>query len=402
MTAHALTAPVASEVVRVVTTALVGALATALGWLMHQLSALLAASSGPQLNAGWFTARLATMKEVAVSAVLPLLLVSIGQAVWRQDGAGVLRAVGVQLPLAALGTLVLQAVAQALSNVVDTASNFVSAQAGFDPHNLSHVLMASGLSGALPPYVALLLGILSVVAVVLLWLEMLCRSGAISAVTLFMPLALAGLVWPVTAVWARRLVEVLAALIVSKLAIVAALSAGSFALTSSASGARAGQVGGGVALMAMAALAPFAILRMIPMLEGAAGLEGVARTMATRVADKRFWLDRGDLVGVEDLTTPAYEPPMAEGEEAPESFKQAWASAAAHAENNGSRPDSQQADGAAGEGPGHGGYPPPTPGGPTPGGPTPGWPSPGELFPTGDDEALPEGWSETEWEGEGG
>ena len=118
-------------------------------------------------------------------------------------------------------------------------------------------------------------------AAFVLWLELLIRAAAVYVAVLFLPLALATFVWPAVSHWCRRLVETLAALILSKFVIVATLSLAAGAVASGASGAP--NSGGfsavlaGGALLVMATFVPFAILRLIPAIEaGAVGhLDGL-------------------------------------------------------------------------------------------------------------------------------
>ena len=70
----------------------------------------------------------------------------------------------------------------------------------------------------------------------MLWLELLIRSAAVYVAVLFLPLAIATLVWPAVSHWCRRLVETLAALILSKFVIVAVLSLAAGALSSGTAG----------------------------------------------------------------------------------------------------------------------------------------------------------------------
>src|SRR6185312_4923051 len=126
--------------------------------------------------------------------------------------------------------------------------------------------------------------LLIAVAAFVLWIELLIRAAAVYVAVLFLPLALAALVWPAVAHWCRRLVETLAALILSKFVIVAVLSLAAGAVASGASGSSGSSGGGGFnavlaggALLVMATFVPFAILRLIPAVEaGAVGhLEGL-------------------------------------------------------------------------------------------------------------------------------
>jgi hypothetical protein len=120
------------------------------------------------------------------------------------------------------------------------------------------------------------------VAAFVLWIELLIRAAAVYVAVLFLPLALATLVWPAVSHWCRRLVETLAALILSKFVIVATLSLAAGAVSSGTAGGGAHGAGfsavlAGGALLVMATFVPFAILRLIPAVEaGAVGhLDGL-------------------------------------------------------------------------------------------------------------------------------
>jgi hypothetical protein len=128
------------------------------------------------------------------------------------------------------------------------------------------------------------------VAALVLWLELLVRAAAVYVAVLFLPLALATLVWPSVSHWCRRLVETLAALILSKFVIVATLSLAASAVSSGTAGS--GEAGSGFAsvlaggaLLVLSTFVPFAILRLIPMVEaGAVGhLEGARQRGMTPV-----------------------------------------------------------------------------------------------------------------------
>jgi len=117
--------------------------------------------------------------------------------------------------------------------------------------------------------------LLIAVAAFVLWLELLIRAAAVYVAVLFLPLALATLVWPAVSHWCRRLVETLAALIISKFVIVATLSLAAGAVASGTAGSGSHGSGfssvlAGGALLLMATFVPFAILRMIPAVEAGA------------------------------------------------------------------------------------------------------------------------------------
>ena len=91
-----------------------------------------------------------------------------------------------------------------------------------------------------------------------------------------MPLALACYVWPATAAIAKRTVELLAALILSKFVIVATLTLGVAALHGGPSPDNAVI---GAAILLIAGFAPFCLLRLAPIVEAGAiaHLEGMSR-----------------------------------------------------------------------------------------------------------------------------
>jgi hypothetical protein len=109
------------------------------------------------------------------------------------------------------------------------------------------------------------LSLLVIVGGLLIWLELALRSAAIELAVFFMPLALSGLVWPATAHWAKRLAEVLGALLLAKPVVVGALCLGANALTSAEAGASS--VVTGSAILLLAAFAPVALLKLVPIAE---------------------------------------------------------------------------------------------------------------------------------------
>ena len=100
------------------------------------------------------------------------------------------------------------------------------------------------------------------VGAVVVWIELLVRQAAIYVAVLFLPLAVAGLVWPATAHWFKRLAHILVAVILSKFVIAAILSLAASGLAASTpDGGGFSAVLGGGALLTLAALSPLALLR---------------------------------------------------------------------------------------------------------------------------------------------
>jgi len=241
------------------------------------LGTTLSSSTQPVLSGGAFGSEFDLMALLSAAVALPLVAAGAIQAIVRQEPGGLLRSVLVRLPLALLFTGVsVQLVVLGLE-ATDQASAMLLGATG-DPVRRLLTGLATGLGQpgnfGLAAFGGFLVVLSAAVVAFMLWLELAVRSAAIAAAALFLPLALVGLAWPATSQWARRLGETLAALVLSKLVIasVLALAAG---LLLSPNGVSS--IVEGVALLAIAAFSPFALLRLFPAVEAgaAAHLEGL-------------------------------------------------------------------------------------------------------------------------------
>jgi hypothetical protein len=248
-------------------------------WLLGQIGDVLGSTTTVDVGAGWFRTHYGQMTALAGVVILPMLLASTLQAVVRQNPGQLVRTFLLQLPLALLLAVVaIQIVILSLS-ATDAMSDAVAGGTGADVNSLlsgvTTGLVAAAADPSIASFVLLLVSLLIAVAAFVLWLELLIRTAAVYVAVLFLPLALATLVWPAVSHWCRRLVETLAALILSKFVIVATLSLAAGAVSSGTAGG--GDHGSGFssvlaggALLVMATFVPFAILRMIPAVEAGA------------------------------------------------------------------------------------------------------------------------------------
>ena len=235
----------------------------------------------PDLRAAWFDGQYRRMGVVAGYLVLPLLVAAAITAIVRQDPRGLLRAIGVQLPAAVIG----MAVAVQLINLALAATDglcaVVSAGTGSDTKALFDHLHRS-LDVASPgagSFAVMIVSIVVAIGALLLALELIVRTAAVYVAVLFLPVAFAGLVWPSTARWGRRLAETLTVLILSKFVVVAVVAMAVAALGAGIAGEGLSGLLTGASLLLLAGGAPFALLRMVPIVEaGMIGhLEGVSR-----------------------------------------------------------------------------------------------------------------------------
>jgi hypothetical protein len=258
-----------------------GGVAQGASWLLGQIGTVIGSSTTIDLGASWFRAHYEVMVGLAAVVLVPLLLASVIQAIYHQSASSLLRTALVHLPLALLlGAVAVQlvqlglAATDALSTAVSSTS---SSNVGSALSSLASSLAGQASAGipGTPTFVALLGGLFVCFGALLLWVELLVRAAAVYVATLFFPLALASLVWPAISQWCRRLVETVAALVLSKFVIVAVLSLAVGALGTS-DGSIASELAGG-ALLLLAGFAPFTLLRLVPMVESGAvqQLEGV-------------------------------------------------------------------------------------------------------------------------------
>jgi hypothetical protein len=156
------------------------------------------------------------------------------------------------------------------------------------------------LSGS--PFLAIMVGLFLVAGAFALWIELLMREAAVYVIVLMLPLAFAALVWPARRIWAIRAVELLAALILSKFAIVAVLSLGGAALSAGTGhGLTAAMVG--VVLLIMGAFAPWALLRLLPLAELASSAVGSLRSEMRGAVAPSLTLAAGTAGAGEDWAT---------------------------------------------------------------------------------------------------
>jgi hypothetical protein len=221
------------------------------------------------------------MQKLAVMVVAPLLAAGVIGAVARQDLARLGRIVGVYLPVAGIGGFLAvqftQVALAATDGLCQAVSGGFSGDAATVVNRVLNALASMRAPLASAGVMSGAASLLLIFGVVLIWLELLARSAAVYVAAMFLPLILAGLVWPATARWARRGVELLAALVLSKFVIVAVISLGASAVGQENGGLR--DVMAGAALLLVAGFAPFTLLRLVPVVEAAAigHLEGLSR-----------------------------------------------------------------------------------------------------------------------------
>lgn len=257
-------------------------MSVAADWLLGHVIGLIDATTGPRLDAGWFRDEAGLMATVVASVLLPVLMgASIGP-VLRQDARRLFRVWGVGLPVAVLAGVAGAQLAGLALGATDELCRVILDNQSQDLGVRFSAAMATGAMTDAPVFVQMMLSALTVAGCLLVWLEMMVRDAGVYVTVFFMPLVLVGYIWPATAGFARRGVEILASLILSKFVIVAALTLGLAALNSRGPDAVVAAAG----LMLLAGFAPFTLMRLAPVVEAAAigHLEGMSRRPARAAA----------------------------------------------------------------------------------------------------------------------
>ncbi|MHB1988801.1 MAG: hypothetical protein ACYCSF_12595 [Acidimicrobiales bacterium] len=262
---------------------------------VQRLWAIVSSTTEPVLEGPAWHSEFSTMAVIGATVVLPLLFAATIHAVVRQDAGGLARTAFVRVPLALLFTAVavelvslgLRATDQACSSLIHSAGQPLSALF----NHMAIVLAGPNVANLAVNFLYLLLaGLLAFVV----WIELAVRSAAVAVATLFLPLALGGSAFPATSHWARRLGETLTALVLSKFAIVAVLTLAVGTLGDPRSGMAS--VVEGITLLGLAAIAPLALARILPMVEtgAAAHLDGLGRhsmrTAASTLGGPNAWI----------------------------------------------------------------------------------------------------------------
>lgn len=262
-------------------------------YALDATAAIIGRTTTPQLRTTWFSGTYWRVAGIAAVLTLPFLFAAAIQAIVQSDLALLVRAALGYLPLAMVGVAIAAPLTTLLLAASDQMSAVVSSAAGHaGARFLGHAGAAVGLLTVVSrsPFLALVVGTLTVGGAVALWCELLVRTAAVYVIVLMLPLVFAALVWPARRIWAIRAVEVLVALILSKFVIVAVLSLGGAALGSSFLPSVGAMIAGFV-LLAMATLSPWALLRLLPLGELASGAvanwRGELRGARSRVSDAR-------------------------------------------------------------------------------------------------------------------
>ncbi|MGH3049044.1 MAG: hypothetical protein ACRDLK_02720 [Gaiellaceae bacterium] len=249
-------------------------------WVTGKVGAVVNATTSPDLTAGWFQGEYGAMIAVAGALALLMLMLAVIQSVIRQDLAMLVRAAFGYLPMA----FILAGVAIAATGLLIAITDGISGTilSGLGSGQTDNLLQSVGdayknaldQSSGIPLFGVFLGAIILAIGAFVLWLELIIRDAAIYICVFFLPLTFVAMIWPAASRWARRLVELLVAIVLAKFVVVAILGIATAAITNMSGlggdGNTFERMLAGTALLVLAAWSPFALLRLIPMMEVAA------------------------------------------------------------------------------------------------------------------------------------
>ena len=240
---------------------------SAVDWLWGQTSS----ATVVHLGGASFSVDAAIVGAIAVTVAVGLFVLQVAASALRRDPGGLGRAVK-GLFTAFIGGGLAIAVTDVLLSTVDSLSNgVVQTATGDSMEKLGHsILSSSGIqTSTANPAGLMLLSLAVLAAVIVVWAALMIRKLLIVVSAVFAPLAFAGSLSDVTSSWVRRWIEVMAALIISKLILVLifVIGAGMLVHGEGQSGNGTAQTSTqavtGVLVLALAGFAPWIALRLV-------------------------------------------------------------------------------------------------------------------------------------------
>jgi hypothetical protein len=248
-------------------------------------------STSPALDSEWFAHSEGAPYMTAVAVATGLLLIFLFCALIQGIVAGrpmeLIKRMAFDTPVAVAGILLTVAFTQVGIDLVDAMSDGIWSLTRPKAVNAVDGLLLT--SGKLSPgsFLTPLLLLVGMLALLMLWIVLFVREALIYLVVALAPLAWATSVWPAIASVRRRVVELLAALVFSKLAIAMALAVGLGALGGLGATGNPGEstvdnglaefstLVVGIVTFGLAAFMPFLVIKLVPIVEAAVIAQGI-------------------------------------------------------------------------------------------------------------------------------
>lgn len=270
-------------------------------WVVGGVFSFFENALDPNVQADWFVkggGPYSTTATIGGALLVVFVFAGIIQGTLAGDVGGMLRRMAVDLPMSIIGMVGLVTITQMLVRLTDELSSAVLGNFSSDVTKFGSVVASlTVLNGSqASAFVIFVLGLVTVLAGLVLIAELVVRSALIYIVVALAPLVFATRVWPATKGASRKLLDLLVALIFSKLVIAIALGVAASAAVGSASGGEvtslptpevfAQNPGGSVtqavgilltaaAAFGVSAFSPLLITRVLPLTEAAVVAQGI-------------------------------------------------------------------------------------------------------------------------------
>jgi hypothetical protein len=235
----------------------------AASWLWEQIDQ----ATAMDLSSPALLREIAATGSIAVVLCLGLVLIQAITGVLRRDPSALGRAFN-GLVISFVGSALALATTRLGLGAVDSLSaGFVQYTAGTNIAGLGTRLQFVALSGIQNPAATLLFAVVIIAAVVVVWAAMMIRKLTLLIAAVLAPLAFSGATADITRNWVRKWIELVAALVASKLLLVIILSIGVVVLDGAGqSGTGAGQgttqLAAGSLILLLGGFAPWASIKM--------------------------------------------------------------------------------------------------------------------------------------------
>ncbi|MFE7194500.1 hypothetical protein [Kitasatospora sp. NPDC057541] len=262
------------------------AIVDAVNWISGAVGDAISSSGKPDIGAAWFSETFSTTRGIGAMFALIALMCSVIYAGLHRDGREVGRAV-VQVITAGVTTGMIGTLVMMVNAFVDYVCDVTLGADGWAGITDALRSVAEKMNEAashsndpnvlqLPAMITILLGLLMILALGIVWCEMVIRRMAVDLCVVFWPLAVGGSVWRGSKQWQRKLLDTLLTVELAKPVIVIILKMASNALKGANSASGLLLAG---SLYVVAAVAPYIVMGMIGVIGGAANPGGTTDGM---------------------------------------------------------------------------------------------------------------------------
>jgi len=238
----------------------------AINWLWGQMSS----ATAVQLGGVSFQLDLSIVAAITAVIAVGLFVIQVIASTLRRDPGGLARA-GKGLLVAFIAGGAAIAITNLLLAAVDSLSaGVVQVAMGTNIEGMGRALLTgTAILQVGNPAAMMLLSLAAVAAVIIVWFALTVRKVLIVASAVFAPLAFAGSLADITVSWTRKWIEIMVALVCSKLVLVIVFVIGWEVLdggagqASSSTGQTVTQTAAGLLILGVAGLAPWMALRLV-------------------------------------------------------------------------------------------------------------------------------------------